>query len=179
VLPGIEGGEYQFRMQPVGRVDRDEVDVEPFLEDVFMRWSVVPRSWTLGKLAQGSLRADADALRIALDALLENAVKYTQPSDAIRLSARSRDGGLAIEVADEGRGLPQDGLDRLFERFSRADSARSRAQGGAGLGLAIVDAIVRAHGGSCEAADSKVGAVFTLRFPGFAEARIQPPALTR
>jgi signal transduction histidine kinase len=157
----------------------DEVDVEPFLEDVFMRWSVVPRSWTLGKLAQGSLRADADALRIALDALLENAVKYTQPSDAIRLSARSRDGGLAIEVADEGRGLPQDGLDRLFERFSRADSARSRAQGGAGLGLAIVDAIVRAHGGSCEAADSKVGAVFTLRFPGFAEARIQPPALTR
>ena len=156
-----------------------EIDVEPFLEDVFMRWSVIPRSWRLGKLAPGTLRADIEALRNALDAVLENAVKYTQPSDSITLSARSRGGELAIEVADEGRGLPQDGLDRLFDRFSRADSARSRAQGGAGLGLAIVDAIVRAHGGRCEAANSKVGAVFTLRFPGFSEARLQPPALMR
>jgi two-component system, OmpR family, sensor kinase len=156
-----------------------DVEVEPFLEDVFMRWSVVPRSWRLGKLAHGTLHADAEALRNALDALLENAVKYTQPSDSITLSARSLGGGLAIEVADEGRGLPPDGLDSLFDRFARADSARSRAQGGAGLGLAIVDAIVRAHGGSCEAANSKVGAIFTLRFPGFTEARLQPPALTR
>jgi signal transduction histidine kinase len=146
-----------------------DVEVEPFLEDVFMRWSVVPRGWRLGKLSPGTLHADAEALRNALDALLENAVKYTQPSDSITLSARSLGGGLAIEVADEGPGLPSDGLDRLFDRFSRADSARSRAQGGAGLGLAIVDAIVRAHGGSCEAANSKVGAVFTLRFPDFAQ----------
>jgi two-component system OmpR family sensor kinase len=156
-----------------------DVEVEAFLEDVFMRWSVVPRGWRLGKLSPGTLYADAEALRTALDALLENAVKYTQPSDSITLSARSLGGGLAIEVADEGPGLPSDGLDRLFDRFSRADSARSRAQGGAGLGLAIVDAIVRAHGGSCEAANTKVGAVFTLRFPGFTEARLQPPALTR
>jgi len=157
----------------------EDVEMESFLEDVFMRWSVVPRSWTLGKLALGTLRADPDALRNALDALLENAVKYTGPSDAIKLSARSRAGQLAIEVADEGRGLPPDELDRLFDRFARADSARSRAQGGAGLGLAIVDAIVRAHGGSCEASNSDAGAVFTLRFPDFAETRLQPPALTR
>ena len=157
----------------------EDVEMESFLEDVFMRWSVVPRSWTLGKLALGTLRADPDALRNALDALLENAVKYTEPSDAIRLSARSRAGELAIEVADEGRGLPPDGLDQLFDRFARADSARSRAQGGAGLGLAIVEAIVRAHGGSCEASNSDAGAVFTLRFPDFAETRLQPPALTR
>jgi signal transduction histidine kinase len=157
----------------------EDVEVESFLEDVFMRWSVVPRSWTLGKLAPGTLRADPEALRNALDALLENAVKYTEPPDAIRLSARSRGGELAIEVADDGRGLPEDAPDRLFDRFARADSARSRAQGGAGLGLAIVDAIVRAHGGSCEAANSKVGAVFTLRFPGFTEARLRSPALMR
>ena len=157
----------------------EDVEMESFLEDVFMRWSVVPRSWTLGKLAPGTLRADPDALRNALDALLENAVKYTEPSDAIKLSARSRAGELAIEVADEGRGLSSDDLYRLFDRFARADSARSRAQGGAGLGLAIVDAIVRAHGGSCEASNSDAGAVFTLRFPDFAETRLQPPALTR
>lgn len=156
-----------------------EVDVESFLEDVFMRWSVVPRSWTLGQLSPGTLRADPEALRNALDALLENAVKYTEPADAITLGARADRGGLAIEIADEGCGLPPGALDRIFDRFARADSARSRAQGGAGLGLAIVDAIVRAHGGSCEAANADGGAVFTLRFPGFTEARLRPPALTR
>ncbi len=144
-----------------------DVEIETFLEDVFMRWSVVPRNWTLGKLSGGTLQADPDALRNALDALLENAVKYTEPADAITLGARSERAGLAIEIADEGCGLPPDGLERLFDRFARADSARSRANGGAGLGLAIVDVIVRAHGGSCEAANSDAGAVFTLRFPDF------------
>jgi signal transduction histidine kinase len=153
-----------------------DVEVEPFLEDVFMRWSVVPRSWRLGELASGTLSADPEALRNALDALLENAVKYTQPSDPITLSSRSQGGELAIEVGDEGCGLPPDALDRLFDRFSRADSARSRAQGGAGLGLAIVDAIVRAHGGTCEAANSDTGAVFTLRFPYFAQAPVRSRA---
>jgi signal transduction histidine kinase len=153
-----------------------DVEVEPFLEDVFMRWSVVPRSWRLGELASGTLSADPEALRNALDALLENAVKYTQPSDPITLSSRSQGGELAIEVGDEGCGLPPDALDRLFDRFSRADSARSRAQGGAGLGLAIVDAIVRAHGGSCEAANSDTGAVFTLRFPYFAQTPVRARA---
>src|SRR6266498_3885531 len=138
-----------------------QVDVEPFLEDVFMRWSeVVPRSWTLGELARGTVTADSEALRNALDALLENAVKYTDPPDAITLGARSERGELVIEVADEGCGLPSDALDLIFDRFARADSARSRAQGGAGLGLAIVDAIVRAHGGGCGAANTPVGATF-------------------
>jgi signal transduction histidine kinase len=153
-----------------------DIDAEAYLEDVFMRWSeVVPRGWTLGRLAAGTLRADADALRNALDALLENAVKYTDPADSITLSSRSAGSQLVIEVADEGCGLPADALGRIFDRFARADSARSRAQGGAGLGLAIVDAIVRAHGGSCSAANSAAGAVFTLRFPGFAPA----PAASR
>jgi signal transduction histidine kinase len=154
-----------------------QIDVEPFLEDVFMRWSeVVPRGWTLGPLAPGTLRADHDALRSALDALLENAVKYTEQADAITLSARSSSGALVIEVADEGCGLPSDALERIFERFARSDSARSRSQGGAGLGLAIVDAIVKAHGGSCTAANTTAGAVFSVRFPGFTPARAAAPA---
>jgi signal transduction histidine kinase len=155
-----------------------EIEVEPFLEDVFVRWSeVVPRGWRLGAVAGGTLRADADALRIALDALLENAVKYTEPADAITLSTRAAGAQLVIEVADEGPGLPPDALERIFDRFARADSARSRAQGGAGLGLAIVDAIAKAHGGSCAAASTASGAVFTLRFPGFTAARTSRPAL--
>jgi signal transduction histidine kinase len=145
-----------------------DLELEPFLEDVFMRWSgVVPRGWRLGELAPGRLRADPDALRIALDALLENAVKYTEPADAITLSAQAVNRSVLIEVADEGQGLPDGAAERIFERFARADPARTRAQGGAGLGLAIVDAIVRAHGGDCSARNSAAGAVFTLRFPAY------------
>src|SRR2546428_4915082 len=145
-----------------------EIEVEPFLEDVLVRWSgTVPRSWRLGEVAAGTLRADGEALRIALDALIENAVKYTEAPDAIVLSARRDGRGLVIDVADEGQGLPPDESERIFERFARADPARSRAQGGAGLGLAIVDAIAKAHGGSCSVESSGEGTVFSLRLPGF------------
>jgi signal transduction histidine kinase len=151
-----------------------EIDVEHFLEDVFLRWSeVVPRGWRLGELVPGTLRADPEALRIALDALIENAVKCTEPSDSITIGCRAVGGWLAIEVADEGVGIPPEALEHIFDRFARADSARSRAQGGAGLGLAIVDAIARAHGGSCTAANSADGAVFTLRFPVFVRGRVE------
>src|SRR2546430_2299461 len=119
-----------------------ELEVEPFLEDVFLRWSeIAPRAWRLGELASGALRADAEALRIALDSLLENAVKYTAPGAAIELRALERGGALVIEIEDEGCGVPAEALGRIFERFGRADPARSRSDGGVGLGLAIVDAI--------------------------------------
>jgi signal transduction histidine kinase len=186
-LNGVAGQEIEVALDELGRIEHilerllllakskqpdfvvaAEIDVEHFLEDVFLRWSeVVPRSWTLGELVPGTLRADPEALRIALDALIENAVKYTAAADSIALACRAEGSELAIEVADEGGGVPPEALDRIFDRFARADSARSRALGGAGLGLAIVEAVVRAHGGRCEAANSRGGAVFTLRFPGF------------
>jgi signal transduction histidine kinase len=145
-----------------------QVDVEHFLEDVFMRWSeVAPRVWRLGELADGTVRADPEALRIALDALLENAVKYTDRPDAIELSAEARGGELVIEVADEGRGVPAEALGRIFHRFARADAARSRTKGGVGLGLAIVDAIAKGHGGRCAVTTSPEGSTFSLRLPGF------------
>ena len=144
------------------------IEVDPFLEDVFLRWSeVVPRAWTLGELPHGILRADQEALRIALDALLDNAVKHTSETDAVSLSSWAAERTVVIEVADEGKGIPEEALDRIFERFGRADSARSRAQGGAGLGLAIVDAIMKAHGGRCTASSTGRGAVFALELPGF------------
>ena len=149
----------------------EEVDVQAFLEDVLVRWSgTVPRGWLLGDVAEGTLRVDPEALRIALDALLENAVKYTEPQDGIDLSARRSGRDLVIEVCNEGQGLPPGESERIFERFARADSARSRAEGGAGLGLAIVHAIAKAHGGSCSADSRGRRTVFSLRFPGFAAA---------
>jgi signal transduction histidine kinase len=145
-----------------------DIDVEPFLEDVFVRWTAAAqRAWCLGPLPVGSLRADPETLRNALDALLENAVKHTQVSDAIELSAVASGSEIAIRVADQGSGIPQDAVDRIFERFARADPARTRAEGGVGLGLAIVDAIAKAHGGRCTVATSMRGSTFELRLPGY------------
>jgi two-component system OmpR family sensor kinase len=143
-----------------------DVDLEPFLSDVFMRWSeLAPRSWRLEVDVAGPLRADPDALRDALDALLENAVKYTRTGDAIELRACAEPGGVAIEVADEGVGVPREALPRIFDRWARADEPRTREQGGAGLGLAIVSAIVRAHGGRCSVEPRPRGTVFALHLP--------------
>ena len=145
-----------------------DMDIESFLEDVFMRWSeVAPRAWRLGRLASGTLRADPEALRNALDALLENAVRYTDVGDIVEVRSHADHGLLAIEVADGGPGISPDALSRIFDRFARGDAARTRAAGGVGLGLAIVDAIARAHGGSCTVSTSPEGSVFSLSLPGF------------
>jgi signal transduction histidine kinase len=149
----------------------DEIDTEVFLEDVFMRWSeIAPRAWRLGSLVSGTLLADREGLRIMLDALLENAVKYTDYGDAIELRAHTAGGELLIEVADAGTGIPAEALSKIFERFARADAARTRAAGGVGLGLAIVDAITKAHGGSCTVTSTSDGSTFSLRMPRFRRA---------
>jgi two-component system, OmpR family, sensor kinase len=144
------------------------IDVESFLEDVFLRWAeVAPRAWQLGALEPGVLHADADALREALDALLENAVKYTEPGADIELASRAEGARLLIDVRDAGQGIAADATDRIFARFGRADTARSRNAGGVGLGLAIVDAIAKAHGGNCRLRTSPQGSTFSLALPGF------------
>jgi signal transduction histidine kinase len=70
-----------------------------------------------------------------------------------------------IEVADDGRGIPEEALSRIFERFARADPARTRTDGGVGLGLAIVDAIAKAHDGRCQVRSSASGTVFAIHVP--------------
>jgi signal transduction histidine kinase len=152
-------------------VELEELELDHFLEDVFMRWSeVAPRRWRLGVLARGNLRADPEQLRIVLDALLENAVKYSEPGDAIELCSRAAGSEVVIEVSDEGTGVPEEALGRIFERFARVDAARSRANGGVGLGLAIVDTIVKAHGGRATVRRRGRGTVFSLYLPGLTSA---------
>jgi signal transduction histidine kinase len=145
-----------------------EVALEPFLEDVFMRWSeVAPRAWRLGEHVSGQLTVDPESLRCALDALLENAVKYTERGDPIELRSRAAGRAVLIEVKDGGCGIPEDALSQIWDRFARADAARTRAHGGVGLGLAIVDAIAKAHGGRCSVRITKGGTIFALRMPRF------------
>jgi signal transduction histidine kinase len=154
----------------------EDVELDTLIEDVAMRWAeVAPRVWRVGSLPRGTIRVDRDALRIALDALVENAVAHTEGTDAIVLSAREQRGRVAIDVADTGSGIPPEAIDKIFERFARADPSRSRGREGVGLGLAIVDTIAKAHGGRCTVTSSPRGSTFTLLLPGFDPA----PALPR
>jgi signal transduction histidine kinase len=143
-----------------------EIQLESFLEEVFLRWSgVAERAWRLDLDVDGMLLVDPDALRTALDALLENAVKYTEPRGAIALRAWADGGEVVVEVEDDGRGIPPEALPRIFDRWARADEPRTRELGGAGLGLAIVSAIARSHGGRCTVESRGHGTVFALRLP--------------
>jgi two-component system phosphate regulon sensor histidine kinase PhoR len=97
-----------------------------------------------------SLRGDADAVVQVLVNLLDNAVKYTAEGGHVRLLAKQLPGApsLRIEIQDDGAGIEPQHLDRVFERFYRVDSGRSRDMGGTGLGLAIVKHLVQAMGGA-------------------------------
>jgi heavy metal sensor kinase len=86
--------------------------------------------------------------------LLDNAIKYTGSGGAVTLRVGQQNGRASLEVSDNGIGIPADALPRVFERFFRVDKARSREQGGAGLGLSIVKSICAAHNGRVEATSS-------------------------
>ena len=120
------------------------LDLASLLEDAVRRWRVVaPRVWSVDSV-EGSIVADGERLATALDALLENAARHTQPSDSISLFARQHGDAVTIEVSDTGEGISNDRLSGIFERRY----GRSRGEGETGLGLTIVRAIVEAHDGS-------------------------------
>jgi two-component system, OmpR family, sensor kinase len=108
--------------------------------------------------------ADTDRLRQAIDNLLDNATRYAPPETAVDVIAcSSRPDLVTVAVRDRGAGFPPDFLPQAFERFRRAEAARTRDNGGTGLGLSIVQAIVRAHGGRVIAANHRNGgAIVTL-----------------
>ena len=117
-------------------------------------------------MAEAIVLGDRDRLAVALDALLENAVAHTAPGDRIGVSARLEGLAAVLAVSDSGSGIQDADLQRIFQRFARAEPHRSRPGGGLGLGLAIVQAIAEAHGGSVRArSTSGHGAVFEVVLP--------------
>ena len=111
-------------------------------------------------------RGDERLLRRLLLNLLDNAIRYTPAGGAITVSLEAAEGGVQLCVADSGIGIAADHSARVFERFYRADEARSRAAGGFGLGLSIVKWIAEAHRGTvaCESTPGQ-GSVFTVKLP--------------
>jgi two-component system, OmpR family, sensor kinase len=117
-------------------------------------------------LAPARTLGDADRLGQVITNLLTNAIHYNKPRGEIRVTTRAENGTVVVAIADTGQGIAAEDLPHIFERFYRADKARSRAGGRSGLGLAICKAIVDADGGSIEVSSQPgVGTTFTLRLP--------------
>jgi len=99
---------------------------------------------------------DRGILRLAVVNLVDNAIKYAPTGTSVKVVVGSADGTATLAVADEGPGIPREHHARVFDRFYRVDAARSREDGGAGLGLAIARWAVEVHGGRIEV-ESKEG----------------------
>ncbi len=124
-----------------------------------------------------TIRTDPAKLQDVLRNLIENAVNYSPEGRRILIAARPDGAGVAVTVSDEGPGIPEPDLERIFERFYRVDKARSRESGGTGLGLSIVKHLVDLLGGRVTAANRPAGgAVFTVSLPpaSLASPRLSP-----
>jgi two-component system sensor histidine kinase SenX3 len=123
-------------------------------------------SVVLGKKSHLWTQGDPNMLSTAVQNLVANAIAFSPAKGHIGVGLRNRDGIVEIAVSDQGIGIAEDDLDRVFERFYRTDQARSRQTGGTGLGLSIVKHIVENHGGEARVW-SRVGrgSTFTIRLP--------------
>jgi two-component system sensor histidine kinase SenX3 len=109
---------------------------------------------------------DRDQLLMAIHNLIENAINYSPENTNVSISTRIEGDIVTISVADQGIGIPDSELERIFERFYRVDPARSRETGGTGLGLSIVKHVAAKHGGEIKVWSSQnVGSTFALRLP--------------
>jgi two-component system sensor histidine kinase SenX3 len=146
------------------------VDVDEVVAEALGRSALVAESTGIDITTDGpsDLVVDGDRtlLVTALSNLIDNAVAYSSPGSPVSISRRHTDGYAEIAVTDRGIGIAHEHQQRVFERFFRADPARSRATGGTGLGLAIVKHVAANHGGEVRLwSKPGTGSTFTLRLP--------------
>ena len=128
------------------------VDLMPFLRDVSEEYegeaALAGLTFT-SDLPGGTFRAvaDRDKLKRVLDNLFSNAVKYSRPGGQIHLTAEGYEGGIVLQLADDGKGISHEALHHVFDRFFREDTARTSSVPGSGLGLAICRSIMDSHHG--------------------------------
>jgi heavy metal sensor kinase len=149
---------------------KEAIDVADFLHETAARWEdVANKQGTPVEVtapSSGRMEADPALMRRVVDNLVDNALRYSTGGTPVTLRGYLGSGGWNVEVADQGPGVAPSHRDKLFTRFGRSDSARSRQDGGAGLGLALSAAIARAHGGTLELVETTGrGAVFKLHVP--------------
>ena len=145
-------------------LERKPVELDNILFDVYRQVRLLesPVGIKLAAVDQVTVLGDADRLKQLFLNLVENAVKYTAPGGAVRLSLSKKEDWAFFEVSDTGVGIPPENLPHIFDRFYRVDKSRARAQGGSGLGLSIAKWIAQAHGGAIRVS-SQVGEGTTFR----------------
>jgi len=112
------------------------------------------------------INGDRDQVTMAIHNLVENAINYSPDSTRVAIALKDNKGICEISISDQGIGIPEKDLERIFERFYRVDAARSRMTGGTGLGLSIVKHVVTNHGGEVSVWSVEgAGSTFTIRLP--------------
>jgi two-component system OmpR family sensor kinase len=151
----------------------EPVALDRLVAELVRRWQpAADRCWRIGRLDHVIAPADRERLGLALDALLENAVRHTLSTDVIQLSVIRDYPGMParIVVADTGGGIPADQVPLIFDRFSTGDDGQHR---GTGLGLPLVRAVARAHGGNVTVSSTVgEGSAFELTLPAPADSRL-------
>lgn len=173
MMAKVEAGALEPQHKPVRLVALVD-EVLAVLVTEFERASVEPRNMISYNLPV--VEADPDMLTRVFSNLCDNALQHTPPGGTVAIEALPHENMLAVAVTDTGQGIPPEALERVFERFFRADTARQSKTGGSGLGLAIVRAIVEVHGGRIWAENAPgAGArfIFTLPLSG-----AKQPAMT-
>jgi two-component system OmpR family sensor kinase len=156
------------RVDEVREPEREPLDLRELLEDARddARAAAPERAISLSPTGPVAIDADGDALRRVFANLLRNAIVHTPEGTPVEISLEKADAWATVTVRDHGPGLPAGDPNAVFERFWRDSSARGRDDGGAGLGLAIVAALVNAHGGTVVASNpAGGGALFAVRLP--------------
>jgi two-component system, OmpR family, sensor kinase len=163
-----------------GDGERRQVDLDSLLLEVYRQYQPARENGNADVRQPGSqgprlllqhttptrVFGDKDQLKQVLVSLLDNALKYTPYEGSISLSLKTDERNAILKVSDSGIGISPDDVPHIFERFYRADRARSRDRGGSGLGLAIVQSIVQGHDGTIEVESIPgKGSTFTLRLP--------------
>jgi signal transduction histidine kinase len=157
----------------VERLDSGSFDVRPVPQDVaplvaatvdsLRPWAREQGVTLVADVVSGRAMCDADRLTQALTNLLGNAVKFTAPGRTVELVAEPRGHDVLFAIRDEGRGIPPEQLESIFDRFHQVDDGDARHKGGTGLGLTISKSIVERHGGHI-VVESTVGVGSTFRF---------------
>ena len=151
-------------------LNKENVDMNEFMELILKRLKPLAekRSIQLTFESFTDVQADIDKVKftLAISNIIENGIKYNIEGGWIKVSLNSDHKNFYIKVADSGVGIPEDCINRIFERFYRVDKARSRDTGGTGLGLAITKNIILLHKGTINVySEPGKGTTFTVRVP--------------
>lgn len=170
----LEAGQTLMRMGPVRMADVVATALESFrlrLEDEQFEWTVdVPADLP-------AARGDANALQHCVLNLLDNALKYSKEQRIVKVYAGLREGMVSLSVADRGIGIEKDHQGRIFDKFTRVETGLVHDVKGAGLGLSLVDQIMRAHHGRVEVvSEPGEGSTFTLLLPRWEDGRTPRPS---